>query len=197
MSSQATHPTDEMLEEYHFQRLGNGALEQVEEHLLWCVDCQDRLSHAERLISQIKTTLQSHPPAKATWRTLWQTIPTPVLAGAGVVALTVGLYAPRLGGSNQSLAEVTLVTSRGAESPTEVRVHQASQTKLNLDVTGLSLPVVYRVEVVSQEGAKVFAEAVSVPQVTLHATLNTGVYFVRLNTPAGDPLREYVLEVEP
>jgi hypothetical protein len=56
------HPTAEALDDYAFGRLPFEDQEQIEEHILWCHQCQDELQLTDRIIGLIRATLK-HPPA--------------------------------------------------------------------------------------------------------------------------------------
>lgn len=49
-----TCPTDDMLEEYSFERLAPKATEDLEEHLLICQSCQNRLKSIDEYIGVMK-----------------------------------------------------------------------------------------------------------------------------------------------
>jgi hypothetical protein len=50
----AEHISDEELEVYHLNTLPEPRLANVEEHLLWCQDCLDRLLATERYIEAVR-----------------------------------------------------------------------------------------------------------------------------------------------
>ena len=57
MRLEAGHLTTEEIEDYHFGRLRGLDLRRVEEHLLSCVHCIDRMDAIDRLITMIKAGL--------------------------------------------------------------------------------------------------------------------------------------------
>ena len=55
------HPSDDVLEEYALRRLDEAATAEVEEHLLFCEECQDRAEETERYVDAIQTALRRLP----------------------------------------------------------------------------------------------------------------------------------------
>ena len=49
-----SHPSDEVIEEYRFDRLSEPATASVEEHLLVCVECQEALLNLDQFVMLMK-----------------------------------------------------------------------------------------------------------------------------------------------
>lgn len=196
MSSHVIHPSDEVLEEYYFQRLNPTSVAEVEEHLLWCETCQTRLESTSRFIEVLRPALQETPKAQVrhSW---WRAIPRPLLVGGLAAAICIGAFAPRLTTGGRALSEASLVTSRGAADTLTASVSAARQLRLHLDFTGLEPRVIYRVAIVASDRTTVLETTTTTSTVEVTAPLKPDLYLVRLNTADGDPLREYVLRVVP
>ena len=83
------HPTEELLEEYHFGRVSEPLLANLEVHLLVCVPCQNRLREVDRSIAEIRSAAalweRDSRPAPVTRPVL--RMPAPVLATAMAAGL--------------------------------------------------------------------------------------------------------------
>ncbi len=53
------HPDDEILEQYAMAKLTQGAVEPIEEHIVICAFCQDRLDFTETYLRGMKGALAS------------------------------------------------------------------------------------------------------------------------------------------
>jgi hypothetical protein len=200
------HPSEEVLEEYALGRLTGPELEQLEEHLLVCAQCQDGLAEIDEFIVIMKQAagrLQQESPVgiapgpegKRFGR--FNLLRKPVWAGALAAAvLAVVVWMPRQSPAAYN-AEVNLQAMRGVEAIAPA-VPAGKPFVLKADVTGLSPASEFRLEVVDSGGAVVWRAAVS-PKDALITTvvarkLGAGRYWVRLYNPAGALVREYGLE---
>ncbi len=95
------HPLVETLEEYAFKRLPEAATESLEEHLLVCAACQQKLREVDEyilLMKQATAARLEHPPLPASrlravpWGQ-WVAAAIAVLASIGV-AIFLGLHRP-------------------------------------------------------------------------------------------------------
>ena len=188
------HVDAEDLEQYS---MGTSSLKTkvfIEEHLLTCEDCQDRLRETDDYLLAMRTASEqlrrdARAPKGREWR-----IPAwfPVLAAACVILLVGATL--RLVRSPGPVVGVSLTALRsngtGSSAPA------GRELMLHPDLTGLAEVSSYRLEIVDQTGHTVrqatFARGqngVTVPG------LNAGLYFVRVYLPAGELLREYGLEI--
>ncbi len=203
------HVSADRLEEYCLGRVPAAELAGVEEHLLVCQACQDRLRDTDRYIRVMRsaiTAIASEPAAgqESGWAQWFgrrgRLAPA---AAAGVAALVlVWAVAPLLDGPrNGAPVAVTLEAMRGGES---LRVHAPAKTplRLTLDLTGLTLRESYLVRIVDAAGAPVFEAEARQDRTHLDveapARLPRGVYWIRVEerAAAGTPLREYGLELK-
>ena len=200
------HPSEEVLEEYALGRLTGPELEQLEEHLLVCAQCQDGLAETDEFIVIMKRAagrLQQESPVGMAPRTKrkrfgrFNLLRKPVWAGAlAAAALTVVVWMPRQSPAAYD-AEVNLQAMRGVEAVAPA-VPAGKPFLLKADVTGLHPASEFRLEVADSGGAVVWRAAVS-PKDALISTvvarkLGAGRYWVRLYDPAGALVREYGLE---
>jgi len=59
MASQpANHVTDELLELYSLDRLSGADLERIEEHLLVCPECRERLKETDAFVKAMRGALE-------------------------------------------------------------------------------------------------------------------------------------------
>jgi len=200
------HPSEEVLEEYALGRLTGPELEQLEEHLLVCAQCQDRLAETDEFIVIMKQAagrLQQESPvgiARGPERKRFgrfNLLRKPVWAGAlAAAALAVVVWMPRQPRAAYD-AEVNLQAMRGVEAVAPA-VPAGKPFLLRADVTGLPPASEFKLEVADSGGAVVWRATVS-PKDALISTvvarkLGAGRYWVRLYDPAGALVREYGLE---
>ena len=53
------HVSDEQLDQYALKRLTEAEVAALEEHLLICPECQDRLQHTDDFIEALRTAVSS------------------------------------------------------------------------------------------------------------------------------------------
>jgi hypothetical protein len=192
------HATDDALERYAMGRSPEPELAELEEHLLVCESCQDRLALEDSIRQGVrdKGAVLQQPREVVWWR-------FPKLAwAAGLVAAGLAVLA---GFEWQSVrrgqgtpAVILLQTTRGTEDPTAAAPADRPLTVV-LDLTGLQQFSDYKLEIVRAAGRPVF-QTTRAPlgnklQATLSGGLAAGAYFVRVYTPTGELLREYALLV--
>lgn len=201
------HPSEERLEEYSRGTLPEAEVERLEEHLLVCALCQDRLSEMDVFVDatrQAARKVQADPPSALEdgLRDLGRlAVKPPVVAvmAAGLVA-AVALTA-RVSTDPATAFPVRLEALRGA-SPLNSHAPAGRRLSLRLDLAGVPESPSYRVEVVDGEGRVAFDRVV--PQngdATANLTgvrLPAGRHWVRVYEPgpSGALLREYGLIVE-
>ena len=184
----ATHPPEEALEEYAFDRLPESAIIPLEEHILVCESCQMALARVDEYIRLMKTAAAQVGPRKPTrlppagfWTAL-STRSRVALFAAGFLVLSVAVAASRRNPSTQSEVSVVLTAFRGSSTAmAHVPAHRALNLTMDAaDVTGSSDFVV---QLVNAEGAPVWTGATkAAPKPTVHvrANLPPGLYWARL-----------------
>jgi hypothetical protein len=189
------HQTDERLELYALGRLPEQWVAEVEEHLLVCAACQERVDDLEAYafaMRQAISTEPAKPPRRLTWfQRSWLKIP--VLAWSGCLAaiiLAVALYlqsAPHLA----PLASLQLTAMRGAMPVVGLA--------REIDITLADAPsgTTLRAEIVNATGSTVWGGTPE-PQthkIALTRQLAPGNYFVRLFDDGSKLLHEYGFQV--
>lgn len=197
MTNSTQHPTEDVLEEYHFQRLPEPQAEALEEHLLICGGCQERLERLEAFIGDVRTAVVAPVPQATSVRTV------PVWAGAVAASLVLagGLAwyrtTPATGAVPQ---DVLLTVSRGAENQNAAPAGKP----LAVRIPARELPAAqsYRIELTDAGGKVVWQQQVKPSEGMLIAqpsgVLDAGQYWVRLYLDGrSEPEKEFSLVVRP
>ena len=194
------HQTDERLELYALGRLPEPWVAEVEEHLLVCAACQERVNDLEAYARAMRQAISTEPAESShlfSWfQQSWfqqSRLKMPVLAWAGGLAailLAVTLYlqfVPHLA----PLASLQLTAMRGAMPS----VGSARET----DITLADAPpgAALRAVVVDSAGSTVWNGALEprTHKIALARALAPGNYFVRLFDDGGKLLHEYGFQV--
>ncbi len=194
-----SHVSEDQLERYSAGNLPETAVARVEEHVLICETCQDKLAFADAWVGSVRRAgaqLRREPErARAFWQRLRLPHFVPALAASLIVLFAVGWFLQ----SNKRVAvaplAVSLEATRG-EAVAHVPAHQPLAIHPNLD--GLPQFSAYRLQIVDAVGKQVFQSSLApVPgqdPASIVSGVTPGVYFARVYSPAGDLLREYALE---
>jgi len=198
------HAADEQLERYSLRSLAEPDLAELEEHLLVCTHCQERLQEIDAYTSAMRGAAAKLEQTEESRRRFWTRVSSlPTFRKAGwamsVAALLLAVVAVRVSWqathSNRPLA-LSLEASRGSELR-----HAPAHRPLNLslDVTGLPAAA-YRIEIVDAAGSRLAESRAVATQATVRTRvpdgLRTGTYFIRVYSPARELLREYGLQVD-
>lgn len=193
-----SHVTIDELEEYLCGRIAQDRIAAVEEHLLICPGCRVACTRAEAdwlAIRQAAVELRrdAREPVRR-WRGF--RMPVPVFGGIAAVALGVFVLT-NIEPAPRGVSEVSLVATRAvaenavAKSGTALRLH--------LDTATLDAQGPFKVDLVDLRGRNLWSGDVSPRSgeatVSIGKALKKGRYWVRLNSPAGEPLREFQLDV--
>jgi len=194
------HPTSDTIECYSMGWLQGQELEEIEEHLLVCKDCQSRVEAEDAFTQGIRFAGRAltQPPSAARrplvlgWR--WGYV---AAAAALLILILAGSRWPPLRQAGPP-AIVVLESTRGAQTRT---VAARQPLILVMDVTGLPQLAEYELEVVDASGQAIF-QALGTRQNNqvrgkLAHGLPRGAYFARLYARGGDMLREFALTVNP
>jgi anti-sigma factor RsiW len=200
------HPSAEVVEQFALGRLEGLGLDEFEEHLLSCEQCQDELAETDEFIAAMKQALdklQKEKVVGAEPKRSWGVSSwlgwagKPVWACAlAAVTLAVVVWLPQPAADGDGI-EVTLRALRGPS--TEASVAPAGKPfRLHADTVGLPDSPAYRLEVVSSSGTVVWRGELPQPGGEARAAtplrLAAGQYWVRISDSAGVLLREYALE---
>lgn len=199
----AGHPEDDVLEQYAMAQLPAATAESLEEHVLVCASCQDRLDFTETYVRSMKAAMASaeKAPQKQPWLTKaggWFQMPLPVwaqvaavlLIGVGAVVGTQYFHSPG------APVAMVLTANRGETAS----VTAGTPLALKLDARDLAPEAAYRVQIVNGEGADVWDQAPASVQdgfvrIVVNKHLTRGQYFVRLSRQDAGTPREYALQV--
>ena len=201
----AVHPTEELLEEYSFGRVSEPALARLEEHLLVCVPCQEKLEEVERCIAEIRAAARiwereapakSHRVAFLHRRRAFLALATAAgMAGIALVADNT-LWRPQA----RPPSTVKLLAMRGMESGAMVPVPAGRPLELTVDKANLLPEPGYRVQIVDPGGREVWNGTPAMAGTTLTARVSrgvrSGVYWVRLYSSSGKLLREFGMRAD-
>ena len=201
-----SHADEDQLEEYLFDRLPAAQVESIEEHLLVCQSCRDRLDKARDFVvharAALKTTHRAdlaEPESGHRHRGYFRPVARPVwaitLAGVALVAV----FTPALFQREPEYYRAELTTYRGAEINT-AQVPASKAPEIVFDRATLPVRDSYRIEVVTASGSQVYSGAPVMDALTLTARvpkrLSPGRYWARVYS-GGDLLKESGFEVVP
>jgi anti-sigma factor RsiW len=208
------HIEEDLLEAYAMNTLAEGELEKVEEHLLFCVTCQNHLDTVDRHVQAMQGAArrirkeEAGSPARSRvtvaaklvdWLRSAVRFPLPVWAGAAVLAVLaiVIVMIPRSEEKPGPAVDVELHASRGASQGTAPAGHALH---LLLDSRGVPEMPQWPIEIVDDDGARVWTGTGKPVGDYITATAETafhpGTYFVRLQKEGSDPVREYQLIID-
>jgi hypothetical protein len=194
-SEPMSHPAEEAIESYSRNSLPEEEVARLEEHLLVCEFCRDRISQADAYVSAIRAAARRLPAEVPRPRRRILKFAAAMAAAMSLVLVAwVGVRTGRVSAPLPAMA-VDLAANRGA---IEAHAPAGRPLLLRLDLEGLpDHGGAFPVEIVNAAGGKVWrgrAPAGSPAHVSV-AGLVAGIYFVRVSTGSGELLREYGLEV--
>jgi hypothetical protein len=190
------HVDDEDLERYSMGTISPESSVLVEEHLLMCEACRDRLRETDSYLPDVRG-------ASAQWRRDQRTVdgrgwrwpawhPAFAAAACGLVLMVIALRMVR---SHGPAVAVSLSALRGIGAGSSAPAGR--DLDLHPDLTGLSEAPSYRLEIVDQTGRPVREGTLVRAQFGIKVPgLDAGLYFVRVYLPAGELLREYGLQIQ-
>ena len=191
------HPMEDVLERYALGNARAGEIEPLEEHLLICSHCQERLSETDLYIFALRDAtkiLSGESRVRRPSKNFW-----PVWA-VGFAALAMALLLPSAHLRPVPVQEVFLETSRGAEPQLIKPVAAGHRFALNVAVTELAKSPAYRLELLDDTGVARWTGSAGTVAGHLRAEvpiqLTAGQYWVRIYLPTTPPslLREFGLQ---
>lgn len=184
--------------------LAEPALAELEEHLLICAHCQQRLADTYAYVAAMRSAAggldQRDESRKMFWTRASGLLTFRRLGWAmAIIGLVLAGTALRLflspSQSRQPVA-ILLETSRGSELQ---RAPAGRPLDLSLDVRGLPAFPNYQMEMVDAGGRVLDTSAVGMQgklTTRISKRLRPGSYFIRLYAPSRELLREYGLQIE-
>ncbi len=211
-SPEEAHPSDQTLEQYALDRLPEEQTAELEEHLLVCPACQDRLAETDAFIQATRQAAHNFmmlPPSR--WALIgarlarWASHPAPVWAAAAALLLALVVLLPRLllPPLQPAAPALTILLSatRGAEALALNSAPAGRPLRVIWDAAGLSEAACCRIEVVDARGGLLLGEELRGPAASAGLRLpglSRGTYWIRLYAlpPGQGLLREFGLRVE-
>ncbi len=202
MPRKGNHIPEEELEQYCLGGLAEVRRARLEEHLLLCETCRDRLTETESFIAAMRQASREWSKdqveggtagiiAGRKWMLGWTRHMVPVLVIAALLVICA-LWAGRRSSAPAPLPfAVGLTAVRGA-APGQAPAGRP--LLLELDLTGLNDGQPFVGEVVDASGTRV--TQFSVGAATLLKAMPPGSYFVRIYKTSGELIREYALTVQ-
>lgn len=200
------HPTEEILEEFAFDRLPGVLTAQVEEHLLICPGCQDAVAETDAFVYALKAAVK-HPgpaigPVPSAWQNVLEALPRLAygtsLAPALVLVILAFVVVWKHPQDASAPIAVSLSSLRAAD-PLAL-APAGKPLLLSFEAPDITSAKEYRVEVVDAAGAPVWKGVVTGTGGKLAATmskaLSSGVYWVRLYDADSELLREFGLSAK-
>jgi hypothetical protein len=214
------HQTEEQLELYALGRLPEAGVAAVEEHLLVCASCQEKLDEVEAFALAMREGIAAEPDAgeQTDWFAWLRRPPSAWAIGFAAILLAAGLYLSLSRSRVAPLASLQLTAMRGdipsvaparetditlnleadAESNGAGASHAAPQIS-GSDPAPPPVSPAFEMEVVDSTGGTVVKKApVGGDAVTLgiKKQLAQDTYFVRLYGSGGKLLHEYAFRVQ-
>ncbi len=189
------HLNEEEIEEYSLGSVSEDQLAPLEEHLLVCEACQNRVQEADGFAASMRAATQEarRPPAKSRRMFGFRLAPAMAALALFAVALTSWEVArPSMGKPYPVALEATRGEGLLRKAPA------GRKLELQLDVATLAPQPAYRLEVVDAAGRAVWSGQASANNSKLTVStvrMRTGYYFIRIYGTNGALLREYGLEV--
>ena len=200
------HLGEDKLEAYAMAQLADAELANVEEHLLVCSTCIDRLEEIEGFTTAMQHAAQrirseeAQVPAREGFLERirnWTPSPIPILGGALAVAALVLMVGINVEQKPGAPVDVELIAVRGTTFGTAEAGHALH---LRMDSKGISDAPMWRVEIVNDTGGRVWnGTGTSTADGILAAadrSFKPGTYFVRLLDGSGETAREYQLVID-
>jgi anti-sigma factor RsiW len=199
------HCTDDALELYALGRLGGMHAEALEEHLLICEPCRERLDETDIFVRAMKGAAarlrleQKTESFAARVARAFQVPAFPVWAASAACLCIIAVSAVRL--QPPAPAGASIAVSLHAERGASQTVAAHHPLVLSLDARGLSLGKSAHIVLVNAGGTTLEQADVAPDNDQVHARfsrpLDPGDYFVRICRPGdADPLREFALRAQ-
>jgi len=187
------HWDEARLEAYSMGRLPEEEIAPLEEHLLLCDTCRQRLQESEKAIRLIRYAAERSrmEPEPEPRRGMFPWL-IPALAAA-VVVLVVGLTLRPTRQGAPVPAAINLEATRGGGLVAQIPAGKPLLLKPNLD--GLPGSPEYHLQIRDRTGKRVWQGNFKPPTVAA-AGQPPGIYFVELYSLPGTLLREYAMEAK-
>lgn len=199
------HISEEALELYAMGRLGDPQAAELEEHILFCTDCQEALERVDDFILAFRVAApqvqaERHEPESA-WKRFWKwvSLGRENLRGgiwvpaAATLAVAVAVIVTPVSMREPAIESVRLESARGEAGMASVKA--GNRLHMNLDTRGLPELTSYRVELVDGNGAQVWGGTAKLSAqglaITTDKSVSPGQYWIRVYDTRGELLREF------
>ena len=205
-----SHIQEEILERYALNQLSEEQLAPLEEHLLGCPTCQNRLDEVDQYVQTMKSALKDtqqstagSPKSAARSKKLWELFRKPGLAlvGAGALAVIGAILILPIRRSHLPAVDIRLIATRGANTLPMAHARSGAPLILHIDVSEVVRPGGYGVELVDTKGVRIWHgpadSQANELSVEVGGDVRPGIYWVRLYDNSNPPalIREYGLEL--
>jgi hypothetical protein len=194
------HPSEDQWEEYALGRVRGLALDSLDDHLLLCDQCQDKLAQLDAFINGLKLQ-QGHsvwrpkltPEAGRSWsRPAWL-FRSAAIAGVAAAGIAALLLARNI--APAAPQKLVLESYRGSPDATP-QARPGAPLDLSADLTDLPPGADPYIEVAAADGKIVKSKTLSPNgRAVIPKGLPEGVYWIRLYAPETRLVREFGLRV--
>jgi hypothetical protein len=180
--------TADDLERYAMGKTSAEETDRIEDHLLICESCRDRLEETREFTAAMQGA------SAAMRRKGFGRKAVPLIATAAGIVVTVCVALLLWPGGRQAPFALNLIATRGAA---DMRIPAGRALDIHPDLTGLPASPTYHLEMVDRDGAQVWRG--DLPPPAERATVpgrRAGSYFLRVLAADGKLLREFALEIQ-
>jgi len=197
--------SDESLEKYAMDSLPESMLAELEEHLLVCSLCREKLVEHDSYVDAIRVAATRLDREDESKRRLLarvsHTLTIPRLAWAmTVVALVLAAIGLRVSLRSSQPARPFAIMLGSMRSFDGQRAPAGRPIELSLDLAGVPSFPTYIVKVVNELGwlqlESIGVEGQGKVTTSLSGSLRRGDYIIQLYSPSREVLREYILKIE-
>ncbi len=188
--------SDRQTEDYLFGRLAEAELAEVEEHLLFCASCQEKVKQEEQFILEFREA--ADPAGSRRWISGWRWLAVSGLAASLVLMVWLSTSVGRRSGVEAEPVVVALNVTRSPVQEQSASAPRGRPIRLSLDLEQLPGHARYEVEIAEAGGRVVFTGSVAASGGVLSVEvppLEGGAHWVRLQG-GGVLLREYALRID-
>lgn len=199
---QDLHVSSETIELYCMGRMQGPSLDEFEEHLLACEQCQDDVARTDSYILAMRNAAKSvaveSPGVLSAFGNCFRFTPRLAMAGALAAAVAVTVTVPLVRPQKQTV-ELAAMRGNGASGP---KIKSGRPVDIQLDATDLPPSASYTTELVDSTGKAVAQGSAEAREgritISVANSLAPGRYWARVysNSLKTDLLREFGLTVE-
>lgn len=185
----------EMLERFSMGKASVEETEHLEEHLLFCDTCREKVEENQRYAAALRSAAAQLYREREATRSRW-TLSRLVPAMGGVALLTAALVTVVQFPRDVSPETATVLTATRSSAPGG-SAQAGRAIRLAVDVSGLSTPGPYRLELVNERGRVTWQGEYdpAAGDVRVPAQVR-GAHFLRVYSHSGTLLRECGLTIE-